>query len=231
MSVRLSNIELYYSSVENISDGIIKISGEEYKHSVKVMRAKIGDEMYITNGTGSIFRCEVLSIVKENLTAKVKDQFNYENKLKNIYFCIPKLKNPERFKFALEKCVELGVVNFIVFESERTISKGCNIKRWENIALAAMKQSIRSYLPNIKVMDSFTEIIKLSGEKIVFDQNAQNKFEFKDQKHNNYYFIFGPEGGLTGNELKLFEPNERFSISENRLRSETAIIKAASLLE
>ena len=47
--VHHSNIELYYSSKENISDEIISLTGDEYKHAVKVMRSKIGDIIFIMN--------------------------------------------------------------------------------------------------------------------------------------------------------------------------------------
>ena len=209
---------------------MISLFGEEFRHAVKVMRNRIGDTIYITSGTGSIFKSEISTIDNEKLTAKIIDEIVNRNDLENIFFCIPKLKNPERFKFALEKCVELGIVNFIIFESERTISKSSNIKRWEKIVLAAMKQSIRSYLPKIELMHSIEEIKILSGEKIVFDQNAKQHFKFKYDSKKKYYFIFGPEGGLTENELNLFKADELYSISANRLRSETAIVKVASLL-
>ena len=228
--VPLSDIELYYTPKENIEGNVISVFGEEFRHAVKVMRNKMGDIIYITSGTGSIFKSEISTIEYEKLTAKIIDEIVNRNDLENIFFCISKLKNPERFKFALEKCVELGVINFIIFESERTISKGSNIKRWERIALAAMKQSIRSHLPQIGLVNSLKEIKNFLGEKIVFDQNAKQQFKFNYDSKKKYYFIFGPEGGLSENELNLFKADELFSISKNRLRSETAIVKVASSL-
>ena len=228
---RLSNIELYFTESENISGDNILLTGEELRHVAKVMRHYAGDTIYITNGTGSIFRCEVLSIAKEKLTAKVKDQFNYVNKLKNIYFCIPKLKNPDRLKFAIEKCVELGVVNFIVFNSIRTIARGSNLERWNKIALSAMKQSLRSYLPNIQLINTLGELAALPGEKIIFDQNAESDFRLDKETGMMYYFIFGPEGGFAEEEIKLFENPQFFSLGEYRLRTETAIIKCAALIK
>lgn len=228
--VRLSNIELFYSPRENISGETISLTGDEFKHAVKVMRSKIGDTIYITNGYGLIFKTEVLSIDKDNLSAKIVETIKTENKFENIFFCIPKLKNPGRFKFAIEKCVELGVTNFNIYESNRTIAIGTNIERWEKIALSAMKQSLRAYLPKIQLVNDLSNIAELNGEKIIFEQNAEKNFKFNNDRGIKYYFVFGPEGGLTDVEIQLFESEEIYTLSGNRLRSETAIIKVASLL-
>ena len=228
--VCLSNIELFYSPREKISGETISLTGDEFKHAVKVMRSKIGDTIYITNGYGLIFKTEILSIEKDNLSATIVETIKTENRFENIFFCIPKLKNPGRFKFAIEKCVELGVTNFITFESKRTIAKGTNIKRWEKIALAAMKQSLRAYLPKIQLVNDLSNIAELNGEKIILEQKAENNFKFKNDRNKKYYFVFGPEGGLTEDEIQLFETEEIYTLSGYRLRSETAIVKVASLL-
>jgi 16S rRNA (uracil1498-N3)-methyltransferase len=226
----LSNIELYYTPHKYISGDTLLLHNDEYKHAVKVMRHKVGDTIYITNGTGSIFNCEVVNIERNKLTAKILDEIIDENRLDNIFFCIPKLKSPERFKFAIEKCVELGIVNFIIYESERTVSRGTNLERWEKICLSAMKQSLRSFKPNIQLVKSLYEIANFKGENKIFEQNTNKEFQFQNKSNVNYYFIFGPEGGLTDNELKLFENSSTYSLGDRRLRTETAIIKVASLL-
>ena len=226
----LTSIELYYSPAEKINNNQVIIDGEEFKHAVQVMRNSVGEIIYITNGAGLIFKCEVISIEKKILKAKVMEEIKRENNLGNVYFCIPKLKNPDRLKFAIEKSIELGISNFILFESERTISKSSNINRWEKIALAAMKQSLHSYLPSIKVINSFNDLLDFKGEKILFDQGASEKFSFINGREENYYFILGPEGGLTEKEIKLFKDAKLFSLGDYRLRSETAILKCASLL-
>jgi 16S rRNA (uracil1498-N3)-methyltransferase len=226
----LSKIELYYSSKEHISDETILLTGDEFKHAVKVMRNNLGDTLFITDGVGSIFKTEISSIERHKVSARIIKTIETENKFENIFFCIPKLKNSDRFKFALEKCVELGVTNFSIFESNRTIAKGTNIKRWEKIALAAMKQSLRAYLPQIKLVKNLSDIAESYGEKIIFEQNAKRNFQFEFVMDKKYYFIFGPEGGLTENEFNLFDTELIYSLSDYRLRSETAIVKAASII-
>jgi 16S rRNA (uracil1498-N3)-methyltransferase len=226
----LSNIELYYSHKGKNSGGIIILEGEELNHCVKVMRHSAGDQVYITNGRGEIFLTNINEIKKNSLTASVKKVFKNENQYSNIFFCIPKLKSNNRLEFALEKSTELGITNFIVFDSERAIHKLDKKERWGKIVLSAMKQSLRSYLPVITVIDSLKDILKFDGKKILLDQNSEKKIsELKINQEEKYYFVFGPEGGLTDEEMSLFD--ERYQLAGNRLRTETAIIKCTSLLE
>jgi len=227
----LSNIELYYTSPSNCKENKIRVEGDEYKHIIKVMRHSVNDLIHITDGVGHIFKCRIIDSYKDYLDLSIEKILSYESELSNITFCIPKLKNPERFEFALEKSTELGITNFIVFESLRAVSKANKIDRWNKILLSAMKQSLRSFLPKLEVINSFYELIEFEGEKFIFEQSSEIVFkrEFINQ-HKKYLFIFGPEGGLTDEEIKSYEKENLFRIAENRLRTETAIIKCASIL-
>jgi len=226
----LSNIELYYSPGELV-DNVLIIDGDEYKHAVKVMRHETGSIIYITTGKGQIFKSEITSISKQELTARVIEKYLFENKMNEVYFCIPKLKSQERFEFALEKCVELGITNFIVFESDRCIAKGERLERWQKILISAMKQSLRSYLPVIESVESLEQILLNDGRKILFEQNSVHSFEeFKIDANQKNYFLFGPEGGFTDEEIQLVKEGERYRLGNNRLRSETAITTVAALL-
>ncbi|MDP1994675.1 MAG: RsmE family RNA methyltransferase [Ignavibacteria bacterium] len=228
----LSNIELYYSQPDYFSGNSVKVIGEEFAHLTRVMRHKIDDDIYVTDGCGKIYTCQITNVDKTFLTAEILSVETYVNKFQNIYFCIPKLKSPERFEFALEKCVELGITNFIIYESMRTVAKSNKVERWEKILLAAMKQSLRSYLPKIHSLTNFKNILELDGTKILFEQNAQKKLsELKLSDDKNYYFIFGPEGGLDKKEIESAGTENLFQHTENRLRSETAVVYAASQLD
>jgi len=227
----LSNTELFYSKPENFSQTEIILDGDEYHHAVKVMRHLAGDEIFVTNGEGKICSGYISEIQKDSLNIFIQKEINYKNKFSGITFCIPKLKSPERFEFALEKCAEMGITNFIAFESERTISKSSKTERWQKILLAAMKQSLQSFLPSITTVTSIKEIKNMEGIKLVFEQNTQNIFRgLPGEITGKYYFLFGPEGGFSKNELELFGNDELYKLADNRLRSETAIVKCAALL-
>jgi 16S rRNA (uracil1498-N3)-methyltransferase len=225
----LSNIELYYAPPENVDGVKISLEGEEYHHAVNVMRNSVGDLIHITDGNGNLFKSKISEIKKSKLNAEIIETEQFEDKASNIYFCLPILKNSDRQKFAIEKCVELGITNFILFTSKHTIPKKIKIEKFNKTALAAMKQSLRTFSPKI-TSSTFDDIIKSPGNKILFDQNSEISFDGNFSVEGPVYFLFGPEGGFEESELEAIPQKKRFSLSSNRLRSETAIIKCASLL-
>jgi 16S rRNA (uracil1498-N3)-methyltransferase len=226
----LSDIELYFTPKELITPEQLILSGDEFHHSVNVMRNSVGDLLYITNGEGIIYKTEIRSISKNQLSAIILEKKEYINKAGNLWFCIPALKNPDRLKYAFEKCVELGITNFILFTSSHTISKKVNFEKYKKTTLAAMKQSLRAFLPQI-TSATFENIVKVDGVKMIFDQNAKLEFDGKVSSEKPSYFLFGPEGGFDRDEIESIDNENRFCLSTNRLRSETAIVKCASLLK
>jgi 16S rRNA (uracil1498-N3)-methyltransferase len=230
-NLRLADIELFYSKAIDLNSQTILIDGEESNHIINVMRHEADDEIYITAGEGKIYRCQILLIKKKLIQVKILDEYSYQERFPNITFCIPKLRSMDRFEFALEKCTELGITNFAFYYAKRAVSKEFNHSRIEKILISAMKQSLLSWLPRVDYLKSSDADSMQLAEKVVFDQNAPDQFKTaKLIEGKKYIFIFGPEGGLTKDELNLFEPYTKYNLADNRLRTETAIIKAASLL-
>lgn len=231
----LSNIDLFYTN-EPVVGNILKIVGEEVHHIKDVMRYDVDDIIYVTDGKGSIFKVTINSISKSNLQCSINEIYRYNNPFENITFCIPRLRTMDRLEFALEKCVELGITNFIIFDSIRTVIKGAKIDRWQKVLLAAMKQSLRAWLPTINYVRSVSEIALLPGRRVVFEQSSStpfNKFMLKPDfsaKVENIYFVFGPEGGFADEEIAMTKKCSFVKLTDNRLRTETAVITAASLI-
>ena len=227
--MHLSNIELYYTPTDFISAKELILKDEEFHHAINVMRNSVGKIIYVTDGKGVIYETKINRIRKNELSAVNINENVYENNGQYLTFCIPLLKNPDRLKFAVEKCVELGITNFILFHSKYSVKKRINLENLHKTALSAMKQSLRAFLPEV-TSSSFEEIINLNGKKIIFDQNSTKVFDGKFSIDKQIYFIFGPEGGFDEVEIESVESEDRYQLANNRLRSETAIVKCASLL-
>lgn len=227
----LSNIELYFSNSFNNESKIFTIDAEEANHIANVMRHRVGDKIYLTNGFGEIFLCEIVNLQNKKISATVVEKYSFTQKFPNITLCVPILRNVERFEFALEKSVELGLTQLILFRSKYSVLKNFNKKRIEKIVTSAMKQSLQCWFPKIIYLESVFEIAKQKGEKIIFDQSGKEYFSPEQVKNDlNYLFIFGPEGGLSTDEINSLNSKLIYKLSDNRLRTETAIIKAISQL-
>jgi 16S rRNA (uracil1498-N3)-methyltransferase len=229
----LSDIELYLTN--SISGDNVEFIESEFKHITRVMRHSIGDELHCTDGLGNYYKSIISNIDNDSVSATIKERKKYKNELENIYFCFPRLKSNDRFEFELEKSIELGITNFIIINTERTIPKGEKIERWSKISLAAMKQSLRTYLPKIEYLNSLQKLNSFEGEKIFLDQKGSDSLvnylrESEKNINKNVFFIFGPEGGLTEKEMGSLENNKTLFLTDNRLRAETAVIVTATTI-
>jgi 16S rRNA (uracil1498-N3)-methyltransferase len=234
----LSDIELYYSADVDVTNNIIIISEDEAHHAFNVMRHSEGDILHVTDGLGKIYKAKIIKINKNEIQLNILQALKYINEYEDIYFCIPRLKNNDRFEFAIEKCIELGITNFIIFESDRTIAKGDKTEKWIKFGISAMKQSIRAFVPKFVFKKSIDEIItgySNNGFKLyLFDQKAETRFvDELDEIMNSEdksVFLFGPEGGISERELYLLKDVKFLGLTGNRLRSETAVIAAGIMI-
>jgi 16S rRNA (uracil1498-N3)-methyltransferase len=225
----LSDIELFYS--EKVSSNLIILSDDEFHHCTRVFRKKNGEEIFVTDGKGRIYFCRIKTISKKDLTAEIISVKSFQEKFPDFIFCIPLLRNKERFRFAIEKLIELGITKIILYKAQRSVTDKINTDKLNKVAIETIKQSLQAILPEIKFITSLDKLNQYDGNKIIFDQKVNRKFEkqlIKNIERN--YFIFGPEGGLTEEEINSIDDKEIYSLAENRLRTETAVLKVASVI-
>ncbi len=231
-------MEHYYTPRENILGNSLIITGDEAKHLAKVLRKKSGEEIYVTDGEGNLYKCRIEKISKENIDCNIIEKSFGENEPEikvTLYQSL--LKNPDRFEFAIEKSVELGVNTIQPIITEHVINKKRDkTERWQQIALAAMKQSQRCYLPQVSPPLTFSKAIESceSEIKLIAHNNYElrmTNYEFTHSTKNISVFI-GPEGGFSADEVGLALKNgfKILNIGKRKYRSETAAIAVLTLL-
>ena len=230
----LSDTELYFAQPGNKTVDKIMLLDEEVHHITKVMRHNEGDKIYITTGEGKIWLCEIAGIEKKKALCLIEETLEYKNDFTGFTFCLPVMKSNDRLEFALEKLVELGITNFIIYSPGKGSSRAPRLDRLEKIAIAAMKQSLRAFRPEINIFNSLEELFNTKGEKIVFDQKSDKTFseyvKNSMEKNSGYYLIIGPEAGFSENEYKLFTNVTKLKLTDNRLRTETAAVVVGTVI-
>jgi 16S rRNA (uracil1498-N3)-methyltransferase len=228
------NTDFYYSAPEYIEETSIILSGDEFIHLTKVMRKKINDIILIVDGLGFIYECKIVDINKSNLSADIlsKNRSTNETGL-NITLALGLLKNPSKYDFVVEKTTELGVKKIIPFTSKFTIAQKPKIDRWQNLAVAAMKQSQRAFLPVISECLTFKNLLKIPADiKLIADIDSEKIYGKTPNTNSEVIILVGPEGGFSADEIsEAIEAGfKKFNLSTMRLRAETAAIASIPLL-
>ncbi len=227
-----ANTEFYFASPDQIDQKNICLTNEEAKHLTVVMRHAIGDIINITNGEGTLFETKITLISKSSVILKILKTHIIDEKFPGITIFIPLLKSSDRMETALEKCVELGFTNFAIFSAEKSPKRGIKLNRLDNIALAAMKQSLQTNKSKIRIAELKELKNQNISQNIIFDQLAEKSFidiaKIYISGRTSLNLIFGPEAGLTEKEITSIPNITNVHLTKERLRAETAVIVAAS---
>lgn len=220
--------------IGNIQGNFAELGTEESQHFSKVLRGKIGQEIYVTDGLGKFAQGNVSQINSKSIEVELTEiQENFEQRPYKIHVAIAPTKNMERIEFFLEKSVEIGIdeITFLkTFHSER---KNINLERCQKIVHSAVKQSLKAYVPKINDLIKFSDFIKINytENKLIAhcDSNLErNEFQKIIQPKNNYLILIGPEGDFSKEEIQIAEQNgfTGISLGNQRLRTETASLKS-----
>lgn len=230
-------MEYFYIDPSDVQGPVLIIRGDEYKHLVRVLRKRVGDHIRVTDGKDRQFEAVIHSLNVDEAECEildVKQRINEPNV--HVTLALSLLKNPARIDFLVEKGTELGVRTIIPMTCERTIPSHEKHARLGKIALSAMKQSGRSWLPDISMLSSFTAVVQNADAHnlrlIPHEKTEQSQFVGSVLKHHpqakSVLIVVGPEGGFTEAEMALASEH-RFvpiSLGPRRLRSETAALSA-----
>jgi 16S rRNA (uracil1498-N3)-methyltransferase len=232
-------MEVFFAHREDTHGKTLILRDDEYKHLSRVLRKKVGDHIWVTDGEDNMYEAIITSFDRTHAECEVvatKVRFN-EPKT-DVTLAVSLLRNPTRFDFVVEKATELGVRTIIPVLCEHTIPKREKHERLEKIALAAMKQCGRSYRPRILVLTSFETLVNHANDYslrlIPHEKTEQSQFIGSvlqhDKKPASVLLAVGPEGGFSDEELRMAATNQfvPISLGPRRLRSETAALSAVS---
>jgi len=225
-------MNLFYSP--NIKQPIHQLPEEESKHIHRVLRMEEGDELFLTDGQGVMYRCEISSVSPKKCQVRILSTEETPANPFQLHIAIAPTKNINRFEWFLEKATEIGIdeiTPLICAHSERKVVKS---DRLNKVLIAALKQSLKSRLPQIHESVSFNELIHREFEGQRFIAYCETGEEELLQKvylpGSSALILIGPEGDFSPEEIEQakqagFIP---VSLGNSRLRTETAGIVACT---
>lgn len=234
--------------VESFRDNRFYISQEDRHHILKVMRLKEGDEIICVHD-GKSALSSIAEITDDVIVAEVVKWEDNSVELPVRVTIASGLPKGDKLELVIQKGTELGASRFIPFTASRSVVKwdekkaAKKVERWNKIAKEAAEQSHRQFLPAVDHPRSFKSLIEIGKDfdykLIAFEEDAKagessvlHKTLSEMKKGQSLLFVFGPEGGLSIDEVALLKEHGFLScgLGPRILRTETAPLYALSVL-
>jgi len=148
-----------------------------------------------------------------------------------LHIAIAPTKNIDRIEWFLEKATEIGIdeiTPLICIHSER---RTVNAERLNKVIIAAMKQSLKAYLPKLNKETKIEEFIRqqtTSSKFIGYCSGDTQKLKDMYKSGNDAVILIGPEGDFSEGEVMKAKENGFIPINlgNSRYRTETAALVA-----
>ncbi|RLD87923.1 MAG: 16S rRNA (uracil(1498)-N(3))-methyltransferase [Bacteroidetes bacterium] len=224
-------MNLFYAP--DISQPYYQLSEEESKHLIRVFRYRVGDEVFFTDGNGTIYTCTIIDASPKHCKVEVLDKREGGDKRPfKLQMGVAPTKNISRFEWYLEKATEIGIDSIIPFVSFHSERKDIKTDRLNRVITAAVKQSLKSFHPCLHDLMKFREMIELpfDGQKFIAFIDAEVTLELSKAylPGSNAFILIGPEGDFSLEEVKVAQQHGFVSVKlgPSRLRTETAAVAA-----
>lgn len=228
-------MEYFYARPESVTPPTLTITGEELSHLSHVMRMREGDAIRVVDGIGTSYEALIASITRTSALCRITGSTRMLHEpARSLTLGAGMLKNPSRFDYLVEKAVEIGVARIVPILTERTIPRSAKTERWQKLCVAAMKQSGRCVLPEIRKPVPFAEFISSCGQdalKLIPHEQAGTLLTHRSAAGSGPAVVcIGPEGGFSEGEVAaaVRAGFRAVSLGERRLRTETAALVACA---
>lgn len=233
----------FFVSPADINEQTATLTGSEAHHLRNVLRLKTGGRLTLFDGTGTTYEGMIATLEPE-VTVDITT-INPEDFSRPRLHLAQALIKTKKNELVVQKATELGVDSIVFFTSRycsTDIPSENKQERWQRIAMESCKQCNRPSPPEIRPVISFEECVRSAKDhdlKIIFwEETADRNLGVLREKilaktPGSIFFIIGPEGGLTDEEVAVAKEHGFLSVTLGKqiLRAETASIAAASILQ
>ncbi len=179
----------------------------------------------VTDGKGILAN----AVFTDDCNFRITKQVAHPAKGFSINLFVAPTKNADRMEWLIEKATEIGVDSITPVACARSERRKISHERLVKMAVSAMKQSQQSWLPEVRELVHFKDVMgdKYDQKFIGFvDHTNPDQLKNLAMAGKAYGLLIGPEGDFSDDEIKLAMTNgwQKVSLGNTRLRTETAAL-------
>lgn len=217
----------------------VDLTGDEARHAVTVARVRAGERIAIGDGRGVVVRGLVTATGPRELSLAAEEVLVEEPPATRITL-VQALAKGDRDELAVQAATELGVDAIVPWAAARSVSRWEGPKaekgrqRWATIVREAVKQSIRSWLPEVSPVATTAQLPeRLAGARVLLlEPTAATALSGLQPDGRDLALVVGPEGGIAPAELErlIAAGAEPVRLGASVLRTSTAGPAAIAVL-
>ncbi len=235
--------ELFYLPPESAEGEFVSFSHPESVHISKSCRKVKGDKIRVTDGRGFLMTVRITRAGK-SVEGEVIERHRVASERFGVDIGVGMSKR-ERMSWLVEKGTELGmtsltplITSWSVSQRHRDEWEG-HAARWKRVAISALKQSRRCYLPEIRFPCTIEQfLVRARTDRydltILLDhgEGSVPVLDLLEDGMERFLVVAGPEGGFSEPEVERItgEGLLQARLLDRRLRFETAGVAALAII-
>ena len=212
-----------------------------HRHAIQVLRGKTGDLLILFNGRGGEYLAQFSEVEKRRSSALITsfDPVDRESPL-DIKLVLALIKS-DKFDFALQKAVEMGVSSIQPVIAARSVMNlkanrlDKKMQHWQGVISSACEQSGRTKIPELFPTLSFNDYLNKADERmnLAMLPEATEYLSELSKPTQALSLLVGPEGGFRDDEVSLMKQQQVQTVKfgPRILRAETAVIAGLALCQ
>jgi len=224
-------MQIFYS--DSVNKGEARFGRDESGHCLRVLRLRRGDTISFTDGKGNFYEGLITEDNPSAMAVSISSVIKAEVRPYKLHVAISPVKNDDRLEWFIEKAVETGIDQITPLICNRTEKRRIRKERLEGLIISAMKQSVKSHLPELNDIVNFNEFVTAArpGARLIAccdPEIRRTAITGAFSPGDEVTILIGPEGDFSSEEVALAIGNgfTPVHLGNSRLRTETAGIMA-----
>ena len=206
----------FFAPALDPGDESVALPRDEAEHLTRVLRLGVGDMVAIFDGRGREFLAKVASTERRDVRVQLVSRIDPAAEAAVAITLAQAVLKSDKMDDIVRDAVMLGVAAvqpIVTSRAETTVAtlmKSARVDRWRRVALAAVKQSRRAILPEIRMpltLESYVAEPPPALRLMLVEPSAEGGETLaavqKERAPHDAALLVGPEGGWTKAERDL----------------------------
>jgi 16S rRNA (uracil1498-N3)-methyltransferase len=216
-----------------VVDGEAVLGGEDARHLLRVLRARPGDPVSLSDGCGVVWQAAVADVSGADVRLALGDRWRVPSPRPRVTV-VQALPKGRKLDGVVQRLSEVGVDRLVPVTTSRSESRLDHeraeraLRRWRAVALAAAKQARRAHVLEVTEVAAWPGVVGAAGVVLWEEATTALAEALPAGDVGEVVLAVGPEGGLEAAEVQACGLAPA-TLGPTILRTETAALVAATI--